>query len=177
MVFRLRFCLVLSGLIFLTGCASSLPRLKTVERLDIERYMGPWYVIAAIPTFIETKSYNAVEEYQLLKDGTINTIFTFRQGAFDGPLKRYNPRGFIRDKINKSSWGMRFVWPFKAEFLITHVDPEYTETIISRNRRDFVWIMARAPKISEDDYARLVGILKEQGYDISRLRRVPQEER
>lgn len=177
MVFRLRFCLVLSGLIFLTGCASSLPRLKTVERLDIERYMGPWYVIAAIPTFIETKSYNAVEEYQLLKDGTINTIFTFRQGGFDGPLKRYNPRGFIRDKINKSSWGMRFVWPFKAEFLITHVDPEYTETIISRNRRDFVWIMARAPKISEDDYARLVGILKEQGYDISRLRRVPQEER
>jgi len=40
---------------------------------------------------------------------------------------------------------MQFLWPFKAEYLIAYVDPDYSETIIARNNRDYVWIMARTP--------------------------------
>lgn len=164
---------LLSGLLLLTGCATARPPLKTVEKVDIQRYMGPWYVIACIPTFIETEAYNAIEEYQLRADGTINTIFTFNKGGFDGPAKRYNPRGFIVDKVNNSTWGMRFVWPFKAEFLITHLSPDYSQTVIGRTKRDYVWIMARTPQIPEADYERLRAELEAQGYDLSKLRKVP----
>ena len=156
------------------GCATARPPLKTVDHVDIKRYMGPWYVIACIPTFIETKAYNAIEEYQLLPDGSINTIFTFNQGGFDGPKKKFNPRGFVVDKINNSTWGMRFIWPFKAQFLITYLSPDYDKTIIARDRRDFFWIQARTPQIPEADYQRLLGLLAEQGYDISKVRKVPQ---
>ncbi len=160
--------------IFFTGCASTtLPPLKTVDRVDLERYMGPWYVIAAIPTFLETEAYNAVEEYTLLPDGTIDTVFTFNKGSFDGPLKRYNPRGFVVDTVNNSTWGMQFVWPFKAEFLITYLTPDYSQTIIGRNKRDYFWIMARTPAIPEDDYQRLLKMLESQGYDLSKVRKVP----
>jgi apolipoprotein D and lipocalin family protein len=69
---------------------------------------------------------------------------------------------------------MRFIWPFKAEFLITYLSPDYSQTIIGRNKRDYFWIQARTPQISEDDYKRLLGILASQGYDISKVRRVPQ---
>lgn len=159
---------------FMVGCATSLPRLKTVDQVDIKRYMGPWYVIACIPTFIETKAYNAIEEYKLLPDGSIDTIFTFNQGGFEGPKKRFNPRGFVSDKINNSTWGMRFIWPFKAEFLITYLNEDYSQTIIGRNKRDYFWIQARTPQISEEDYQRLLGLLDEQGYDITKVRKVPQ---
>ena len=162
------------ALLMMTGCTASLPPLKTVDNVDIKRFMGPWYVIACIPTFIETEAYNGVETYTLDPDGTIDTVFTFRKGGFDGPLKRYNPRGFIVDTVNNSTWGMQFIWPIKAEFLITHLNEEYTQTVIGRNRRDYVWIMARTPQIPEDDYQRLVKELEGQGYDISKLRRVPQ---
>lgn len=165
--------LVLSLLI--VGCAHSLPRLKTVEQVDIKRYMGPWYVIACIPTFIETKAYNAIEEYQLLPDGSINTIFTFNKGGFNGPKKRYNPRGFIVDKVNNSTWGMRFIWPFKAEFLITYLNEDYSQTIIGRNKRDYFWIQARTPKIPEADYQSLLSMLAAQGYDVTKVRKVPQQ--
>jgi apolipoprotein D and lipocalin family protein len=80
--------------------------LKTVEKVDLERFMGPWYVIACIPTFIETEAYNAVEDYRLELDGTIATTFTFNKGGFDGPLKRSTPRGFDVDRETKSTWGM-----------------------------------------------------------------------
>jgi apolipoprotein D and lipocalin family protein len=166
--------LIASALLALTGCAASLPPLKTVDNVDINRFMGKWYVIASIPTFIETEAYNGVETYTLDADGTIDTVFTFRKGGFDGPLKRYNPRGFIVDNVHNSTWGMRFLWPIKAEYLITHLDPGYTQTVIGRNKRDFVWIMARTPQVPEGDYQGLVKELELQGYDISKLRKVPQ---
>lgn len=165
---------VLLIVLFMTGCAHSLPPLKTVDRVDLNRYMGPWYVIACIPTLIETKAYNAVEEYRLLPNGTIDTIFTFNQGGFDGPKKKYNPRGFVIDTVNNSTWKMRFIWPFKAEFLIIYLSPDYSQTIIGRNKRDYFWIQARTPEISEADYQRLLGILADKGYDISKVRKVPQ---
>lgn len=160
--------------LLLSGCASRLPPLPTVEHLDLNRYMGKWYVIASIPTFIETEAYNATETYRLEPDGTIDTVFTFNQGGFEGPLKRYNPRGFVRDPVHKSTWGMRFVWPFKAEFLVTQIDPAYTRTVVGRNNRDYVWIMARTPEIPAADYDHLVRELAAQGYDTAKLRRVPQ---
>ena len=86
--------------------AASRPRLKTVDNVDIQRFMGAWYVIAAIPTSIEKQAYNAIETYRLDSNGTIDTVFTFNKGAFDGPPKRYKPRGFIVDKVNKSTWGI-----------------------------------------------------------------------
>lgn len=163
------------GVLLLCGCSASLPPLKTVDQVDLPRFMGRWYVIASIPTFIETEAYNGVETYTLLPDGTVDTVFTFRKGGFEGPLKRYNPRGFIVDTVNNSTWGMQFIWPFQAEFLITHLTPDYSRTVIGRNKRDYVWIMARTPHIPEQEYQTLVEELKLQGYAIGKLRKVPQQ--
>jgi apolipoprotein D and lipocalin family protein len=167
--------LVLFMCLLFTGCASTRMPLKTVDKIDLKRYMGPWYVIACIPTFIETKAYNAVEKYTLLSNGTIDTVFTFHKGSFDGPLKRFNPHGFVVDKINNSTWGMRFIWPFKAEFLIIYLNEDYSQTIIGRNKRDYFWIQARTPTIPDADYERLISMLKDSGYDVTKVRKVPQQ--
>lgn len=159
----------------LCGCAAARPQLKTVENVELARFMGPWYVIACIPTFIEKNIYNALETYTLLPDGTIDTVFTFRKGGFDGPRKRYNPRGFVVDKVHHSTWGMRFVWPIKAEYLITHLSADYSVTIISRNKRDYVWLMARTPEIPEAEYQKLLEEIAAQGYDLKNMRKIPQQ--
>lgn len=159
----------------LTACGGdSLPPVATVERVELDRFMGDWYVIAAIPTSIETEAYNAVETYRLDDDGTIATTFTFRDGGFDGKPKEYRPRGFIRDEQSNAVWGMQFFWPIKADYRIAYLDADYTQTIIARNKRDYVWIMARTPEITSDDYAELVAVVAEIGYDTSLLRKVPQ---
>ena len=168
------FSMVILASVLLSGCGAKLPPLKTVDRVDIPRFMGDWYVIANIPTWIEKGAHNAVESYRLDTDGTIAVNFTFRKDGFDGPLKTYTPRGFIVDTSSNAVWGMRFIWPFKAEYLITHLNDNYTQTVIARNKRDYVWIMARTPAISEEDYTRLVKELAEQGYDTARLQKVPQ---
>jgi apolipoprotein D and lipocalin family protein len=136
--------------------------------------MGDWYVIANIPTFVEKDAYNAVESYRLNDDGSIATTFTFRQGDFDGELKRYRPRGFVLDEQSHAVWGMQFVWPFKGDFRIVYLDPGYTQTAIGREKRDYVWIMARQPTMPEADYQRIVDLLGRQGYDTTKIQKVPQ---
>ena len=148
--------------------------MKTVEYVDIERFMGPWYVIANIPTFLEKGAHNAVETYSLNDDGTIATNFTYRKDGFNGKLKEYNPKAFVLDDPSNARWGMRFVWPIKADYRIVYLDEDYITTVIGRQSRDFVWIMARTPMISNLDYERLVSFVESIGYDTSKLVRVPQ---
>ena len=157
----------------LSAC-SNLPQLEPVERVELPRFMGDWYVIANIPTFLERGAHNAVESYELEPDGTVATTFTFRDGAFDGPVKTYHPKGFIRSESN-AVWGMQFIWPIKADYRIVYLDEDYTTTVIGRNRRDFVWIMAREPQISADKYAEIVELLGAVGYDVTALQQVPQK--
>lgn len=160
--------------IVLSGCAAKGPEMKTVDHVDIDRFMGPWYVIANIPTFLEKGAHNAVETYKLNDDGTIATNFTFRKDGFDGKLKEYNPKAFVVNEETNALWGMRFVWPIKADYRIVHLDEEYTLTIIGRQSRDYVWIMARTPTISDVDYDQLVAVVESLGYDTSKLQTVPQ---
>jgi apolipoprotein D and lipocalin family protein len=166
--------LVVAASLTLAACAGSGPEMKTVDYVDLERFMGDWYVIANIPTFLEKGAHNAVETYEMNKDGTIATTFTFRDGGFDGEKKEYNPKGFVRDTGSNALWGMRFIWPIKADYRIVYLDDDYSQTIIGRQKRDFVWIMAREPNISEEDYAMLLGVVESLGYDVSRVERVPQ---
>jgi apolipoprotein D and lipocalin family protein len=144
------------------------------RHVDLKRFMGDWYVIAHIPTFIETEAYNAVESYQLDPDGSIATTFKFNKGSFDGPLKTYHPRGFVFNHDTNAEWRMQFLWPIKSAFLITSLSPDDATTIIGVPDRKYVWIMARSKTISAQKYATLVKMLKQDGYNISKLRQVPQ---
>ena len=159
----------------LAGCAStSQPQISTVPQVDLPKFMGPWYVIAAIPTAIETEAFNAVESYQLNKDGTIATTFTFNKGSLDGKMKTYHPRGFVVENTGNARWGMQFIWPIKADYRIIYLDEDYSVTVIGRNKRDYVWIMARTPEIADADYKTLIDLIADQGYDVSKIRRIPQ---
>jgi apolipoprotein D and lipocalin family protein len=169
----LRQWLLISG-IACAGCAAARPPIVTVPHVDLPRFMGDWYVIANIPTFVEKDAHNAVESYRLDDDGSIATTFTFRQGGFDGERKRYRPRGFVFDERSNTIWGMQFVWPFKGDFRIVYLDDDYTQTVIGREKRDYVWIMARQPTIPEADYQHILELLGREGYDTAKIQKVPQ---
>ena len=167
---------------FLAGCHTTPPGARLADReplraldrpIDLERFMGDWHVIAHIPTFIERRAHNGVESYRLAPDGTIPTTYVFNQGAPDGPLKTYRPRGFVHNPGINTEWRMRFVWPFKAVYLIVSLDAEYETTIIGVPDRKYAWIMARSKTLPEERYQELVAHLTATGHDVSRLRRVP----
>ena len=150
---------------------SSLKPMPVVDYVDLDRFMGDWYVIATIPTFLERDAYNPIETYQRDSDGSIATTFTFNKGSLNGPTKIYRPRGFVKDKRTNAIWGMQFVWPIKADYRIVYLDDNYQQTIIGRTSRDYVWIMARTSTISQQDYSNLGELVDSLGYDLDDLQK------
>ena len=165
--------LAASCALVLGGCKTA-PPMETVDYVDLDRFMGDWYVIANIPTFVEKGAHNAVESYRLDDDGSIATTFTFRKGGFDGEKKTYRPRGFVTDTESNAVWGMQFIWPIKGDYRVIYLDDGYSVTVIGRTKRDFVWLMAREPQISNTDYEPAFEAIERAGYDIARLQHVPQ---
>jgi len=168
----------LAALAPFAGCASGpeagMKPLALVPQVDLPRFMGDWYVIANIPTFLEKGAHNAKDSYRLAEDGTIPTTFSFNADGFDGPRKSYGSKGFVMDGGANAVWGQQYIWPIKADYRIAYLSPDYTQTVIAREKRDYVWIMARTPSIPEADLARLIAFVGNQGYDTRKIQRVPQ---
>lgn len=163
--------LIMSSL--LIACTHNIKQpLPNAGEVNLERFMGSWYVIANIPTFIEEGAHNAIESYSMNDDGTIATTFTFNQDSFTGELKSYHPTGFVSSTSN-SIWGMQFIWPIKAEYVIAYLSEDYQQTIIARSARDYLWIMARTPQIDEEIYLDLVKRAAEMGYEIEKIQTIP----
>lgn len=158
----------------LAACTLETRVMKTVDYVDLERFMGDWYVVANIPTFLERGAHNAVETYERAADGTVKTTFTFRDGSFDGEKKTYHPTGYVVDTTTNALWGMQFIWPIKADYRVIYLDDAYRLTVIGREKRDYVWVMSRSPEFPDEDYERIKTFLEGVGYDTSKLQRVPQ---
>lgn len=168
-------------LLLLVGCAgtSGPPPLQALDRpVDLERFMGDWYVIGFIPIslpfFSEADAHNGIESYRLADDGTIEVTYTFRDGAFDGRERRFTPKAWVHDTTTNAEWRIQFLWPFKAAYLIAHLDEDYRRTIIGVPDRGNVWILTRTPDVSGAEYEELRGIAGDLGYDVGEIQRVPQ---
>jgi len=181
---RLKFphlILALGALLGLHGCATTgPPPLAGLQRpINLQRFMGDWYVIAFIPIDIpfisEAGAHNGVESYRLADDGTIETTYTFRDGGFEGPEKRMTPRARVANPPLNSAWKMKFFWFLPAgDYLVIYLDENYQRTIIAVPDRRWVWLMARTPQLPDSDYGEMVAAAREAGFDPAQLRRVPQ---
>ncbi|GAB3372794.1 lipocalin family protein [Spongiibacter taiwanensis] len=160
----------------LLGCSARepLPPLPLAENVDLQRFMGPWYVIGFIPLFPERHANNGIERYKLMDDGRIAVAYRFREGSAEGELKSYFPSAEVVPGTGNAVWRMQFLWPFTADFRIAYLADDYQEVIIGREARDYVWLMARSPDMSAERFEALRRRIGQMGYDVESLRRQPQ---
>ena len=162
----------------LVACQSTgrkdLPPVAMAPRVDVPRFAGTWYVIAVIPTFLEKDVVDAKETYTPRADGSIETVFTYRKESFAAEQKTLNSTAFVEGD-GGARWGVQFVWPIRADYRISWLADDYSQTIVGREKRDHVWIMARTPTIPEADLQKHIEFVRAQGYDVSKLVRVPQQ--
>lgn len=155
--------------------AADRPPIKPVDKVDLPRFMGTWYVIGNTPSWLEKNAFNATETYTLNPDGEIDTVYHYRKGSFTSKVKDINSTGFVREGTDNAVWGVQIIWPIKAQYVITYLNDDYSQTIVARDKRDYVWIMARTPTIPQADYEAMVAKVKAMGYDLKDLRKMPQQ--
>ncbi|NDY94311.1 lipocalin family protein [Wenzhouxiangella limi] len=166
--------LLLAGV--LSGCASTWnsPPLETVDSVDLERYMGEWYVIANIPYFGERGNVAGRAIYRMREDGRMDDIYLYRDGDFDAPEERLEGVAWVVDEDSNARWKVRFYWPLTFAYYIVDLDPDYQWSLVGHPSRNYAWIMARAPRIDDELYEQLLARFEELGFDSSDLKKVPQ---
>ena len=158
------------------GCASSQPSLETVAKVELERFMGDWRVVALIPNRVEKEAHDSVESYRLREDGKIDITYTFRDGSFDAELRRLKMVAWVKDEESGAEWRVRPYWPLALKYLVTDLAHDYRYTVVAHPSRNYVWIMAREPSLSPSDWQDVLGRLEAQGFDLSRIVRVPHQD-
>jgi len=148
--------------------------LKTVDYVDIECFMGDWYVIAIIPNFIEKDAVNGIESYTLLDNNRVQIDYIFRKNSADGKQKHLKPKAWIYNTQTNSEWRVQFIWPIKVPYLIIDLAEDYSYTVIGEPSRKFVWIMSRKPTLEDEKYESIIQKLSQVGYDASKIRKMPQ---
>ncbi|GAB4121105.1 MAG: lipocalin family protein [Wenzhouxiangellaceae bacterium] len=161
------------------GCAIVFPGnrghgpLQTVEYVDLQRYSGEWYVIANIPYFGESGNVESRAIYAPREDGRLDDIYLYRDD-FGAELERMEGVAWVKDETSNAHWKVRFYWPLTFDYHIIALDDDYQHVAVAHPTREYGWIMARQPRISDSDYQALLQVFADQGYDTAEFMRVPQ---
>jgi len=146
---------------------------KPVKSVDLDKYSGKWYVIAAIPTKLDKNWSYTTESYSLRQDGNIDILTTYVKEK-ETKTSVLTSKGFPDAKTNNVEWKVQFIWPFKADYLIEELADDYSYVVVGHPKKKVLYIMNRTGKMHNDLYIAIVERCIKKGYDIGKIRKVLQ---
>jgi len=157
------------------------PATTTVEGIaegpiDLQRFMGRWYVIGRVPNFIERGHVASINTYTLRDDNKVSIRYQFREG-FAEPEEEIDIRARVDEESGNRSWRTWFYRVVPTRSRILEVAPDYSWALIGYPGREMAWIFAREPDMDNATYRQLATRLRDK-YDVNtdKLKRVPQHQ-
>ncbi len=159
----------------LAACSSMpKPAPATVARVDLDRYLGRWYVISHVPYFLEKGKVATYDTYARRPDGKLVNNFTFREKSLDAPEKTWEGVAWVTDTATNATWKVQFVWPFSVTYKIFALDPDYRWAVVGTGDAGLLWVLARETALPTPTYDAILAELRAKGIDPAKLAFVPQ---
>lgn len=141
--------------------------LTTVEKVDLNKYLGRWYEAYRLPNWFEDEDCNTLSaDYSLRDDGNIKVINTCYK-----PNKTDKAEGIakVADKVTNSKLRVSFFRPFYGDYWIVDLAPDYSWALVGESSGKYFWILTRDQKISPEQDRMLLERAKKLGYITERL--------
>ncbi len=149
---------------------------KTVDQVELPKFMGEWYVWAGRTTFFENGAHNGVDKYTWNeKENRIDVVYTFRKDGFEGKLKKITQKAWVENKSTNAHWKVQPFWPLKFDYLVLALDPNYQWVAIGVSNGAYLWIMGRRPQASDSELAEIILQVKNLDYPVQETKKVPQQ--
>jgi lipocalin len=153
------------------------PRTTTVDRVDVERYLGTWYEVGSVKQFFSIGLVNTKAEYSLRPDGLIRVENSGRYFAPFGPESRIvgsaAPVDASNARLNVSFVGTATPTP-PGNYWIVDLDDDYRWAIVSDPTGQSGFLLSRERTVSDELYAELVQRAQAAGVNTSNLTPTPQ---
>lgn len=166
------------GLLLAAGAAAEeRPPLRTVPEVDLSRYAGRWFEVAHVPSWFQRDCHDTNVEYTPREDGTFRVVNRCRHGGFQEPMDEARGKLWAPAPGDTGKLKVQFFWPFRADYWIVELDPDYRWAAVALPDRSLAWIIARELPLDEATYAGIVERLRDvHGIDVARLQRTPHQE-
>ncbi len=142
---------------------------RTVESVDLERYLGRWYEIARYPMWFQRKCAASMAEYSRREDGLIKVVNTCTRIGDPERTQQVTGRARVADPATNARLEVSFFGPFWADYWILDLDPDYRWAVVGEGRRRYLWILSRTPELPRAELDGILARLREAGYDPERL--------
>jgi len=169
----MKLLLVIAGIaLFLMGCSGN--QHPVVQKVELPKFMGDWYVQGIIPNFKEKHALNGIESYSLNDDGSILVKYVFNDKRDPEKISKMQMKAKVVDTQTNARWKVQLLKPFWFSYLIIDLAPDYRYTVIGVPNKKYVWIMTRETTISPQDWNSIIANLKLMGYKTEKIVQMPQ---
>ncbi|MGR3781040.1 MAG: lipocalin family protein [Albimonas sp.] len=177
---RLAAALLLAAGLAAPASADAPLRVQPVSGFEVERYLGLWHEIAAIPNDFQedcaaaaTATYAQAEDVEgievvnacLEADGERETAVG--RARFTGA----SDRGAL--EVTFVSLLRTWIWVASGDYVVIALDPDYQWSAVGHPSRDFGWILAREESLPPETLASIRARFEAAGYDPCALRLSP----
>jgi apolipoprotein D and lipocalin family protein len=153
---------------FLSGCLAVPDGIEPVDNFELNRYLGDWYEIARLDHSFERGLEAVKAEYSLRDDGGIRVINSGRDSKTQ-VAQQAEGRAYFVEEPNLGHLKVSFFGPFFGSYVIFELDENYQYAFIAGNSRDYLWLLARTPEVSEELIDQFISRASLLGFDTSQL--------
>lgn len=148
---------------------------RTVDAVDLGRYVGDWFEIARFPnSFQRGCAGDVLATYAKRSDGLIDVVN--RCHAADGHLTEARGVARVADSRTSAKLKVRFapaalsflpiVW---GDYWILGLANDYSWAVVGSPDRKYLWILARTPTLGAERLASAMSAARANGFDVGRL--------
>jgi len=156
-------------------CLAQSNPLKTVAKVDLNKYLGTWYEIATIPQRFQKGCTGVTATYSLRKDGKIDVVNQCYKDSLNGKHKQVHGKAWVTDIVSNAKLKVQFFWPFSGDYWIIELDSNYQYAVVGHPNRNYLWILCRTPQMDQGLYNSLLNrISAVHGYDTGKIKKTLQ---
>lgn len=151
----------------ISACSSKNPPLATVEKVELNKYLGTWYEIARYEHYFEKDCKNVTANYSMFDEQIIKVVNKCTN-INTNEKKEATARAYAVDDTN-SKLKVSFFRPFYGDYWVLVLDKNYEYVVVGTPSREYLWILARTSKIDEKLKNELLEKIKTLGFDTQKL--------
>ena len=149
--------------------------LHTVERVELDKYLGVWYEVARKPMSFQNKcDRDVTATYTLNENGNVQV--DNRCTSKDGNIMHAAGEAFIvnapfntKFKVSFLPEAIRWIPAGRGDYWILKIDDNYQTVLVGEPRRNYMWVLSRTPHPDQQVINEYLDYAKSVGYDLHDL--------
>lgn len=164
---------VLLGLGAATMAYAKNDSLPTVEKVELDRYLGTWYEVARKPLTFQNKcDRDVTATYTLNENGNVNVDNRCIQK--NGQVTQSVGEAYIQNAPYNTKLKVSFLPEFirwlpvgRGDYWVLKLDDNYQTVLVGEPKRKYMWVLSRDPQLDQNVVNEYLQYAQSVGYDLS----------